>query len=399
MTQVYALPQVAVILNFGISGGGGLFGKLETTSLDQFFSMTINNVYSKANVTCSGTNCCGPLAGYFSFVSNTNLTISSSYFANNILCEEFCSPAMVVTQPERVSYSQVFLRIPLSVTSFPPSNDASSPVALDCITLFKTVNNTFSPSIWGGDRLKIEYNYSNGVLSCPNVTNCSPVIYDCASLQAMIFCPNGSFTLNQSIDCTGFAFESVGDTGECFTGLLDGKGFSITNLTIVHGGGFFGNGRGAIVRNLVFFNVQVNLYLIGNSGAVFSTCTNCTISNVSVSTNDPSLTSLVKGDGNIGGIVGVLINSTITNCTVQNTLACSWLAGSSNAGGMIGYATNVLMEFCFNLGFPSNPSSIISSSCYNTGGLIGKCDGRSVISKSGVERGEKILQQNFFNFP
>ena len=52
---------------------------------------------------------------------------------------------------------------------------------LNCSLLFGAVNSKFNQSIWGGDRLKIEYEYQMGVCNCKNKNGISE---PCVSISA-----------------------------------------------------------------------------------------------------------------------------------------------------------------------------------------------------------------------
>ena len=159
---------------------------------------------------------------------------------------------------------------------------------------------------------------------------------------------------------------------------------------------------GATVRNLVVLDVYIFAFSNQQAGVVFGSCKNCSLSNIFLSTSNSSLSNQVIAGQTVGGMVGCFINSSITNCTVQNTLAKSTNFFGTNSGGFIGYASSIMMQFCFNLGFSSNSGAVLAYSTYITGGLIGTCDRGSIITQSGVERGE-IKASNyspvFFNFP
>lgn len=161
----------------------------------------------------------------------------------------------------------------------------------------------------------------------------------------------------------GAGFLPVGDNGT-FTGNFDGRGHSITGLTINTTNsnvGLFAQDAGNIS----------NLALVGGSvtttgyttGALVGRQAGGTISNVSSSTP-------VSGAGNIGGLVG------IADGTIVNARASGAVNGTAdNVGGLVGilgyYNTAVSISNSSATGDVTNSSTRAS----DVGGLVGSATG------------------------
>ena len=69
--------------------------------------------------------------------------------------------------------------------------------------MYNQINNNFNQiNIWGGDKLKSEFNYSFGFCQCPNPFRIS----NCIELQNIITNnSNVNYFLNNNIDCSGIS--------------------------------------------------------------------------------------------------------------------------------------------------------------------------------------------------
>ena len=87
------------------------------------------------------------------------------------------------------------------------------------------------------------------------------VITTCQDLQDMSNNETAHYIIANDIDCSGFTFTPIGDYSG-FTGSLDGKNYTIKNLTINSGnqnaGIFFVIGTGAIIQNINFDSPVIN---------------------------------------------------------------------------------------------------------------------------------------------
>jgi uncharacterized repeat protein (TIGR02543 family) len=152
---------------------------------------------------------------------------------------------------------------------------------------------------------------------------------------------------------------TIGTSASQFTGVYDGGGYTILNLTINNLAsyqGLFGYiGPGSIVKNLGVINFKISsaAYIGGVVGYNNGMVHNCyTTGSVSYST------------GAVGGVVGV------NNSIVQNCHTTGSVYGSSSVGGVVGvnYGT---VQNCYATGNVSGHSSSV-------GGVVGSNDGGTV---------------------
>ena len=195
---------------------------------------------------------------------------------------------------------------------------------------------------------------------------------------------DGKYILMNDIDLSGIDWEPIKDanTGEGFTGILNGNGYTIDNLknnrTNNYGVGLFSTITNAQIKNLGLENVDIaghtgvgalagngiksniiNCYSTGsiqglfNSGGLVGSTSNCSI------ISSHSNISITNGMSGNGGLVGFLYRSKI-----ENSYATGNISGGSDLGGLAG----------------SNNTSIIKNSYANVdingsggiGGLAGK---------------------------
>ncbi len=166
--------------------------------------------------------------------------------------------------------------------------------------------------------------------------------------------------LMADIDLSGYSsgkgWNPIGASGSAFTGVFDGNGHTISNLTINDSAnnykGFFGCTSGAEIKNLTLTNVSVNGKLC--VGGLVGECKSAgTISNCSV-------TGTVSGDrDSVGGLVGYKMGGAVTNCTASVTVNSI----SESAGGLIGHCEGAPVTNCHATGSVKGTSSV--------GGLVG----------------------------
>jgi hypothetical protein len=199
--------------------------------------------------------------------------------------------------------------------------------------------------------------------------------------------------LMADVDLSGYSsgtgWSPIGtSSGSAFTGIFDGNGHTISNLTINDSTtdykGLFGYTSGAEIKNVTLTNVSVNgkRYVGGLAG--YSTAAG-NISNCSVSG------TVSGGNDSVGGMVGIKNGGTVENCTasvtvnstsesagglighcqanVKNCHATGSVKGTSSVGGLVGYASGIQIEQCFATG-----NVIIDKNLPNpayAGGLVG----------------------------
>ncbi|MHC4125852.1 MAG: GLUG motif-containing protein, partial [Planctomycetota bacterium] len=195
--------------------------------------------------------------------------------------------------------------------------------------------------------------------------------------------------------------------GTNFTGVFNGAGFKVTNLTIDTAGagnnylGMFGYiGSGGRVNNLTAEDVNItggngSRYLGGLVGANDGTIRNCyAIGSVTGRNESGGLgglaggnsgtirncyaTGSVTGDEYLGGLVGYTCNGTISNC-----FSTSQVTGDEYLGGLVGYNDYwAIISNCFStsqvtgdeylgglVGYNSERATV--NNCYSTGPITG----------------------------
>lgn len=165
---------------------------------------------------------------------------------------------------------------------------------------------------------------------------------------------------------SGTGFSTIGDNDTEFTGYYDGANYSITGLylnylTRISGNlGLFGRATGATINNVRVLNINFTgtAYIGGLVGTLSSsTVTNCFSSgSVTSSTTGPT-----------GGLIGATLNSTVTN----SHSACK-VSGAIYAGGLIGQNLSATVSGCYSTGNVSGTAHV--------GGLMGKNE--SAVSNS-----------------
>ena len=231
--------------------------------------------------------------------------------------------------------------------------------------------------------------YVNGKLD--NTVKGYMWVEDVEQLQAINTNLGGNYALRNSIDATstddgGAGFKPIGlnengkvkDTG--FTGKFDGIDYNIFGLTINNdytNVGLFGETNGATINNVTLVGGSVTG--AAHVGAVVGSALNGTvISNV---INSASVNGIDGTNGNnIGGIVGVAYDTTITNAV--NTGAVD--GKNNNVGGLVGLLENgsTLNGNSYNLGD-------VSSEGHNVGGLVGHAV-NSTIGNPSVVNGKPV---------
>ncbi|MEI8377065.1 MAG: GLUG motif-containing protein [bacterium] len=210
-----------------------------------------------------------------------------------------------------------------------------------------------------------------------------------AAIQAGM---NSNYMLMNDIDMSelGTVNQAV-ITGD-FTGILDGNGYKIKNLTInstVANSGLFGRTNGATLKNITLENTTINSSnadvgsLIGLSmNTVIDNCAsiNCNINGANNTGglvgeaylgNNTITSSYASGSikstaSNTGGLLGN-VNSSFGSCSIASSYASGSVAGVSNTGGLVGSFYNG------NISSSYSTANVLGSN-NNTGGFIGYAD-------------------------
>lgn len=185
-----------------------------------------------------------------------------------------------------------------------------------------------------------------------------------------------------------------------FVSILDGNGYSIKNL---HSYYLFGHIKGATVKNLNIENCNISItdtsYDSDTYGILAKKATNSTISNCNISGS----LRVTKAHHwlSVGGFVGTLTSSTITDCTIDLTLYASTNGESVqlNAGGIVGESNDSNVINCSVECFMSLTStgSIVVAGVVGggSGGTCTNCTATGTINASGeyVTKGEIVPGQ------
>lgn len=172
------------------------------------------------------------------------------------------------------------------------------------------------------------------------------------------------FSIGEAYYNEGAGWEPIGYTSDKFTGSFDGNMHSISNLFInrnVENVGLFGTAdENCEISNIVVLNANI----VGSEcvGGIVGHLINSSVSNCYVS-------GIVKGSSNVGGIVGKMDKaSSVVSCISNGSVE-----GDECVGGICGYsypyeysATNIIsnIDKCYN------SSNVSGRTC--VGGIVGK---------------------------
>ena len=172
-----------------------------------------------------------------------------------------------------------------------------------------------------------------------------------------------TINLTDNIDLAGLNGDwvPIGANGE-FYGTFDGKGKTISNLSITSDGsnlGLFATvSSGATVKNVTLADVNItgNAAIGGIVGTSSGTVENCSVS------------GSISGTGNsIGGVAGYIGGGTVRNCHSSANVTLTGDEGSV-AGGIAGYnGFGSTVEYCYATGSVAHNST----SGGGVGGIVG----------------------------
>ena len=180
----------------------------------------------------------------------------------------------------------------------------------------------------------------------------------------------------------------IGFHGTKFTGSFDGKGYTISNLTInapeSNYLGLFGCiDTGARITGLNLANADINGYFFisGLCGACYGDISVC------------SITGTVNGAYYVGGICGTLYGGNISNCHADLTIE-----GLYCTGGVIGRNSNGTATDCISYGYVVSTINGGGICGWNYRGTITRCLSQSSVSgsnKIGGITGENITTLSY----
>lgn len=284
-----------------------------------------------------------------------------------------------------------------SISSF--SNKCSSLTSKQCITCRDGCNTL----------TKECNNLSNSDLNAPiQISNCK-------DLQNKLSSSNRSFVLINDIDCSETRSWNNGSgfiPGSEFTGSLDGRGFSISNLYInrkTGHTGLIGYTRGDVtisnlnLLNISFFGNSQSGAFVGyagplenGSGSLPITIINCSVTGKITGNNflggfvgngyvgkivNSHFDGQVRGIGNWSENIGGLVGGGFSGISIINSSASGSVSGKSYIGGLIG-KVNSYSFYIENSSFVGNVTAEAQGEIYgdSAGGLVG--DGGGAILNS-----------------
>ncbi|MDS0526067.1 fibronectin type III domain-containing protein [Clostridium sp. SHJSY1] len=178
----------------------------------------------------------------------------------------------------------------------------------------------------------------------------------------------GYYKLAKDIDLNGVNWTPIGINNIVpFTGVFDGNGYSIKNLSMNKLGdsnpvGLFSYLNGATIKNLKMDNVNIlggnNTGALAGSVAGVSTIDNC------------SVTGTITAYGNTGGLVGAgnKLNISNSNSSVTINIVNGDGINGDNVGDLVGNLTgNITNSYAVG--------DVVSKTGNNTGGLVGAISG------------------------
>ena len=189
-------------------------------------------------------------------------------------------------------------------------------------------------------------------------------------------CEGMTFKLNDNITMTkphtAIGYRDHTNAAWSFKGTFDGNNKTITGLTINKTSsndadshqGLFGDAVNAVIKDvtLVDCNITGYRYVGGIAGNLYgSSNTHAVIQNCHVS---GTITSVISGSYEHGGIVGNCSYADITGCTVTGTISNN--KESNDCGGIVGEANNSTITSC------ENSANITGEGRYY-GGIVGDC--------------------------
>jgi filamentous hemagglutinin family protein len=200
------------------------------------------------------------------------------------------------------------------------------------------------------------------------------LVNDVADLQTINTNRAGRYALGKNIDASatvgwnaGAGFDPIGNyvSGQEFTGVLDGLGYTITGLFINRGGesfvGLFGSATDAVAATivnvgLVNVNITGGFQTGGLLGRVSSTVSNCYVTGTVTGTNNT-----------VGGLAGLSAGS------ISNSYSRANVSGADFVGGLIGanYGATSSVTNSYSTGLVTATGQKGGLSGYNAGTITG----------------------------
>lgn len=169
-----------------------------------------------------------------------------------------------------------------------------------------------------------------------------------ADLIAVAERPNLDYILDNDINMEGIAFAGIGTSDAPFSGIFDGNGYTVYNITRQVGnqeGGIFNYTANAVIKRLGVADVQLtggNADIGGLIGRASST-----------SVEECFVKGYVQGNDHVGGIFGLASNSTISNSFFAGDVVTT----GYQAGGIAGVAESLVITNCYAQGTSESTGS------------------------------------------
>ena len=153
------------------------------------------------------------------------------------------------------------------------------------------------------------------------------------------------YILGNNIDFEGYSMLTIGNKTNPFTGVFNGKGYSINNINIIETNnasvGLFGQVKDSVIVNLGVNGITINNNNSLNIGGLVGSAVNTNINNCYV--NNLTITTDSNYDILVGGIVSNIDNGEVLNSYVSGTINTNSLSKIS-VGALCGEAKNMLIS-------------------------------------------------------
>lgn len=190
----------------------------------------------------------------------------------------------------------------------------------------------------------------------------------------------GNYLLTSDLDLSDELWEPIGDIDSPFTGVFDGDGHQIKNMTVdISGtsdlpGGLFGIVQNAVVRNVQVENGNVTVSVVGDetislAGGVVGCADDSLIEQCSYT--GKATARCPEGDGFAlaAGVVAAAGNTTVQNCYADAEIQAQSNGKLAAVAGVVAASENALTEYCYSAGKLSARASGDGSVC-TAGGIV-----------------------------
>jgi YD repeat-containing protein len=228
-----------------------------------------------------------------------------------------------------------------------------------------------------GDRTIFTYDQAGNMIHVSVITVNAVEIHTAQDLNNIRNNPSGNFRLMNDIDMTGINWVPIGTRNAPFTGVLDGDGFVISNLTInlpsQNYVGLFGFNSGTI---MALGLSDVNIIGLNNIGAIAG--------NNTANIMDSYVSGEVRGNNNVGGVVGQNSGGILKSYSTSNA------HGNNNIGGFVGLGAGGNIDQCYAAGNVHGNS--------NVGGFAGELTGNNSVIINAFATGRVLGSSNTAGF-